>query len=72
MDIQEIKAKKPSRLGDCKITIIHIDPQQWELVFAGINQPGESQSKTAREWCESHKLTVAINAGMFAIDGQYC
>jgi len=32
----------------------------------GVNQPKEESARTAREWCETHKLTAAINAGMFA------
>jgi hypothetical protein len=68
MDIHYITAKSKSIEGDSKITVVRIDPDKWELVFIGISQPGEESLKTAREWCESHKLTAAINAGMFATD----
>lgn len=63
LNVKSIKAD-----SDSKITIVRIDPRLWELVFAGISQPNEESIKTAREWCESHKLTAAINAGMFATD----
>ncbi len=32
----------------------------------GLSQTGETSGKTAREWCKTYKLTVAINAGMYA------
>ena len=70
MDMQILSASKTSSEGDSKITVVRIDPKKWELVFAGISQQGERLSKTAREWCKSHRLTAAINAGMFATDGQ--
>jgi hypothetical protein len=66
IEIQYLTAKKPSTTGDSRITAVRIDPEQWELVFAGVNQPDEKSAYTAKEWCETHKLTAAINAGMFA------
>ena len=66
IDIQYITAKKQSTTGDSRITVVRIDPKQWELVFAGVDQPDEESAYTAKEWCETHKLTAAINAGMFA------
>jgi hypothetical protein len=30
----------------------------------GISQTGESGGHTARAWCEKHKFTATINAGM--------
>lgn len=70
MDMQVLSSTRVGAVGDSKITIVRIDPQHWELVFAGITQPGERLSKTAREWSKSHNLTAAINAGMFATDGK--
>jgi hypothetical protein len=68
IELKILDAKSISAESDSKITIVRIDPRLWELVFAGISQQGEESIKTAREWCESHKLTAAINAGMFATD----
>jgi hypothetical protein len=68
MDIKTINTKTKSNNGDSQISVVRIDPRQWELVFKGINQPDESEAKTVREWCESNNLTAAINAGMFASD----
>jgi len=66
MDIQYLNAKTPSNMGNSKITLVRIDPDQWELLFMGVNQSGEESGRTVKDWCESHKLTAAINAGMFA------
>ena len=67
-DIQVLNANKSSSVGDSKITFMRIDPQLWELVFAGISQQEEEGGKKGLEWCETHKFTAAINAGMFATD----
>lgn len=68
MEMLELNAKIPNSIGDSKITVVRIDTRNWELVFAGISQYEEERGKTAREWCEIHHLTLAINAGMFATD----
>jgi hypothetical protein len=66
MDLQNLNAKNHGLSVDPHITILRIDPDLWELVFMGISQTGETQGKTAHEWCKSYKLTAAINAGMYA------
>jgi exopolysaccharide biosynthesis protein len=68
MDIAEITARKPSIEGDSRITVVRIDPNKWELVFIGRSTTKDLSGKTVREWCESHNLTAAINAGMFNED----
>ncbi len=57
-------------VADAKITIVRIDPKLWELEFAGISRTGELTGHTAREWCQSHKFVVAINAGMYHTDAK--
>jgi len=52
------------------ITILRIDPRQWELALLGTSQTGELAGHTAREWCMKGKFTAAINAGMFSTDGK--
>ena len=52
------------------ITILRMDPKQWELAILGTSQTGESTGHTAREWCLKGKFTAAINAGMFSTDGK--
>lgn len=68
MDFGTFNAKKPSRADNSRIIILRVDPKFWEPVLIGRSWNGASENKTAREWCESHKLTAAINAGMFAAD----
>jgi Phosphodiester glycosidase len=52
------------------ITILRMDPKQWELALLGTSQTGESTGHTAHEWCLKGKFTAAINAGMFGTDGK--
>lgn len=50
------------------IAVLRIDPRLWELEMTGTSRTGESGGHTAREWCERHQFSAAINAGMFATD----
>jgi Phosphodiester glycosidase len=56
--------------SDSAITVLRMDPKQWELALVGISQTGESAGHTAREWCGKEKFAAAINAGMFSTDGK--
>jgi len=68
MELGIFAVNKPSLVGDSRITILRIDPKLWELILIGKSWNSESENQTARDWCESHKLTAAINAGMFGAD----
>ncbi len=68
IDLAVFTASRPSSSGDSRITVLRIDPHLWELDFVGVARTGEALGRTAREWCTKHKLTAAINAGMFAAD----
>ncbi len=68
MELAEFAAGKASILGDSRITVVRIDPGLWELEFMGVSRTGERTGHTAREWCEGHNLTAAINAGMYGAD----
>lgn len=68
MEIKYFKAKKPSAVGDSRFTVLRIDPNTWEMVFAGISLSGEASGRTAREWCKAQNLVAATNAGMFETD----
>jgi hypothetical protein len=70
MEIKYFKATQPSVVGDSRIAVLRMDPNLWELEFAGASQTGEGAAHTAREWCEKRKFTAAINAGMFLDDGK--
>ncbi|MBW6502255.1 MAG: phosphodiester glycosidase family protein [Bacteroidales bacterium] len=68
MEYRIIMAKQKSIEGDSRITVVRIDPHQWDLVFTGRSLTGDRFGKTAREWSESNNLTAVTNAGMFDID----
>ena len=70
MELKHVKASKASIVGDSRIAVLRIDPNRWELEFAGISQTGEASGHTAREWCDKRKFMAAINAGMFMADGK--
>jgi hypothetical protein len=68
----ELKYVTPhsSNGGNATITILRIDPKQWELALLSTSQTGAAEGRTAREWCAKGKFTAAINAGMFSTDGK--
>ena len=68
MDLKYVAAKKPSSIGDSRIVILRMDPNQWQLEAVGITETGESAGHTARDWSRSRNFSAAINAGMFAMD----
>lgn len=68
LDITYLSTKNKSETGNSQITVVRINPNNWELVFMGRSLTDDLFGKTAREWCESHNLTAAINAGMFHVD----
>jgi hypothetical protein len=69
MDLRYLPVRQPNASAKSRITVLRIDPHLWELELIGSSQTGESAGHTAREWCEAHNLTAAINAGMFKTDG---
>jgi hypothetical protein len=50
------------------ITVLRIDPQEWELRVASTRGDDSAANVTVREWCEREKFAAAVNAGMFAED----
>ena len=51
LEITSLTAVQPAQMGDSKITVLRIDPNKWDLEFAGISQTGVGNSRSAREWC---------------------
>jgi hypothetical protein len=70
MEIIRVNTRKQSAFGDSRITVLRIDPNQWELETIGILQTGESAGHPAREWSKKEKFAAVINAGMFASDNK--
>jgi exopolysaccharide biosynthesis protein len=68
MELGKFSAGKPSSAGDSRITILRIDPNLWSLEFIGLSLDDGYSALTARQWSKAHRLTAAINAGMFGTD----
>ena len=69
MDLGTFVAGSSPGSGKGHVTVLRIDPAQWDLEFAGLSQAeGETIGRTARQWCKERKFTAAINAGMFDQD----
>ena len=68
MELGTFVVKLSSPVRNSPLTILRIDPKLWDLKVAGTSWTVGSAGRTARQWCESHKLTAAINAGMFGTD----
>ena len=70
MELGTFSASQPSKSGDSLITILRIDPDLWSLEFIGLSLDGGSNGRTARQWSKAHRLTAAINAGMYGTDNR--
>jgi len=70
MELKYLAVTRPNATAGARLTVLRIDPHLWELEITGTSRTGETAGHTAREWCETHKLTAAINAGMFKTDGK--
>lgn len=68
MDLGVFAAARPSAVGDSRITVLRIDPARWDLDLVGQSRTGAAAGRTAKQWSTEHRLTAAINAGMFAAD----
>jgi len=55
-------------IGDSKITVVRIDPAQYEFRLVCALEHGK-QKRTAKEWCQEFGLVCAINASMYGKDG---
>jgi Phosphodiester glycosidase len=63
LEIASFKAKHPAPQGDSTITVLRIDPSNWNLEFAGAG--ADEDRFSVRDWCSRLGFTAAINAGMF-------
>jgi Phosphodiester glycosidase len=70
MQLNYIKERRPSLIGDSRIAVLRMDPTLWELEAIGISQTGETVGHTAREWSKANGFTAVINAGMFESDNK--
>ena len=68
MELRFLVAQKEGVQSKSRIAVLRIDPARWDLEVLGTSRTGESTGHTARDWCQRHNLTAAINAGMFGTD----
>ena len=68
MELRLLQAQKQRGQSASRIVVLRIDPALWDLEVLGTSSTGESTGHTARDWCQRHNLTAAINAGMFETD----
>src|SRR6516225_795928 len=68
MELRFLVAQKEGVQSKSRIAVLRIDPARWDLEVLGTSRTGESSGHTARDWCQRHNLTAAINAGMFGTD----
>ena len=68
LNYTEIEASIHCSIGDSKISVLSIDPNNFELELYCAGEKKE-YSKTAQQWVEEEQLIAAFNAGMFQMDG---
>lgn len=68
LELGTFPARKLIAIGDARITVLRVDPAQWELAVMGSSWPGETGALSAKGWCEKHGFVAAINAGMYGAD----
>lgn len=62
-----LTAPVKSIAGDSKITVLKIDPWQYDFKLVSAKETHE-KIKTAKQWAQSKKLIAVINAGMYKQD----
>jgi len=68
LELGEFLAPQRSQAGDSIVRALRIDPERFELRLLNASAPGEGELRTARGWCERHRLVAAINASMYQTD----
>jgi uncharacterized protein YigE (DUF2233 family) len=68
LELGEFPAPQRSGSGDSIVRALRIDPERFELTLLNASAPGEGELRTARGWCERHRLVAAINASMYQTD----
>lgn len=68
MELNEfpIPADASERTG--KIIVLRMDPELWDLEFAGLGPAGGTEARTAKDWSKKLGLAAVLNAGMYAED----
>ena len=69
LEFAHIKAPVKARDLDSMLTLVRINPKNFELRLMMANFHGE-QSRSAREWAREFKLLAVINAGLYLKDNK--
>lgn len=67
MDLGRFQCAEPSIQGDSTVTVVRVDPKQFELRLLSASTLGHGPL-TADEWRRRYKLIAVTNAGMFDTD----
>jgi hypothetical protein len=70
LDLGRFKASEYAPAGDSIVTVLRIDPKEWEFRLLAVSENIADEPRTAKEWCSVYGLTAAINAGMFNTDNR--
>jgi uncharacterized protein YigE (DUF2233 family) len=65
----EILSPVKSDMGDSKITILKIDPENYDFKLITAKEKNE-KNRTISDWVKEKKLIAAINAGLYQEDGK--
>lgn len=68
LELGEFEAPLPGGKRRARIHVLRADTGLWRLRLLNTSAPGEGELHSAREWCDRHGLTAAINASMFQKD----
>ena len=64
-EYMEMKAPKKSEINDSRISILKINPKEFELEMYAATAEEDNKPKSASEWAEKYNLNVVVNAGMY-------
>jgi len=68
LEIQRFRSPVNSLSGDSMITVVRIDPRQYDFRLLCASEHGKKR-RTVKEWAQEFGLVGAFNAGMFQKDG---
>jgi uncharacterized protein YigE (DUF2233 family) len=69
LEIVELAWPTKSSHADSKLYVARVDPEKRELALLMRSELGGA-TQTTRAWARAHKLKLAVNAGMFQVDGK--
>ncbi len=68
LETARFETGKDDGLAAARVTILRVDPTNWEFRLLSVTETGRERGCSVRRWCEEHDLVAAINAGMYHPD----